>query len=134
MREEHRHDGRQWQERRNSANHNPGRLYEPPKSVTFAQGTKNLACYKHLHNQCPHADNPERCQWSHDEAICAAEAELISTVARDRKAKALAARKPAEKPAMVAATSDPHSQQTDHEQNWNAALHARQSADASQEE
>ena len=133
MREEHRHDGRQWQERRNSANHNPGRLYEPPKSVTFAQGNKNLACYKHLHNQCPHADNPDRCQWSHDEAICAAEAELISTVARDRKAKALAARKPAEKPAMVASI-ETIGQQTDHEQNWNAALHARQSADASQEE
>ena len=118
-REEHRHDGTHWQDRRNSAGHNPGRLYEPPKTVTFA---KKSACFKHLYNKCPYADNPSRCQWSHDEAVCQAEADVIATVARDRskameKAREAQAKTSAkEKPAVVAAVGGDQAPQEEQDQ------------------
>jgi hypothetical protein len=135
-REEHRHDGPQWQERRNSAGHNSGRIYDAPKSVTFANSsTKKTACYKHLRNQCPHADDPTRCQWSHDDAICAAEADVISTVARDRKTKSQATTRQTDKLATVAAMAGANtSRQQMNEYSNDSPRYARPFADTSQEE
>ena len=84
-RNEHRNDSAQWQSQRNSAGHNPGRLSEPQKRVTFTSGAPPRgACTAFLKGQCTKGDS---CAWSHDWDAFFAEADRIAQNVKAHEAK-----------------------------------------------
>ena len=83
-RNEHRNDSAQWQSQRNSAGHNPGRLSEPQKRVTFGSGAPRGACTAFLKGQCTKGDS---CAWSHDWDVFFAEGDRVAANLKAHEAK-----------------------------------------------
>jgi hypothetical protein len=84
-RNEHRNDSAQWQSQRNSAGHNPGRLSEQQKRVTFTSGAPPRgACTAFLKGHCPKGDS---CSWSHDWDVFFAEGDRVAANLKAHEAK-----------------------------------------------
>ena len=124
---EQRNDSQLFQGQRNSANNNPGKLYEQ-KKVAFAQGV----CIKHQHNKCPFASNPADCRWSHDADACAEDAKEVAAVSAAREAERKS--KPGTKAATVAAIGANTRQQMEQQQSSGLPQRASSSEDDQQEE
>ena len=137
---EHRHDGAQWQDRRNSSTNNPGKVTEyPAKKVAFANTSPyGGACQMHLAEVCPFADNPSRCRWSHDPVVCSAAADKVTAIEQRRKA-AIAAEKAGRKPgtrasAVAAMGTDYNRQQMEQQQSSGTQRRSSSSDDEPREE
>ena len=108
-------DAAQFQNQRNSGNYNPGKLYEPPKKVSFGGAQPKGACSAHLRGQCHKqlGTGPGMCPWSHDPTICrAARAEITEyqLTADAEEAASSRSRSPARAP-VAAMSSANNSQQ-----------------------
>jgi hypothetical protein len=136
-REAHRNDSTYSQRDRNSANNNPGRLYEADRrKVGFASGGAyaNRVCLKHQRGQCPHANNPQDCMWSHDPDVCSADADTVARVAAERALLAKKTRKPTTEKAAVAATIGANNRQQMEQKQSSALPRHSSSSDDTQEE